>query len=210
LTVAGSPPSLPLSRLRCSGTELVRSIVGRKQAWGHVNPAHERIDGDRAVVCYRLEAHSFWLEVQWRRQHDQWVEHDYAVVPGSTVALRLVLADLDPGRVTKALGLQPTRAWQKGEAKPQSRRVREEGLWIHEVFPRGFHWPEEKVAELLGLLKVRPGWREVAGLAGVTWAGVTVQFHGCQEQMGGFALDPAMLEDLMGLTLQLDVDLAAD
>jgi hypothetical protein len=76
--------------------------------------------------------------------------------------------------------------------------------------PRGFHWPEEKVAELLGLLKVRPGWRDVAGLAGVTWAGVTVQFHGCQEQMGGFALDPAMLEDLMGLGLQLDVDLVAD
>jgi hypothetical protein len=114
MSQAGGPPGLLLSRLRCSGTDLVRSLLERKPAWGHVGPAHQRIDGDRAAACYRLEAHSFWLEVQWRRQQDQWIEHDFVVVPGSAVALRLVLDDLHPDRVTRALGLQPSRAWQKG------------------------------------------------------------------------------------------------
>ena len=41
-------------------------------------------------------------------------------------------------------------------------------------------------------------------------ARITVRFHGCLEQMGGFALEQAQLEELVGLVLQLDVDLAAD
>ena len=212
MSVDVAVPRLPLLRLRCSTSELVRSLLERKPQWGHVTPGEERIDGDRAVSCYRLDPESFFLQVQWRRsgQGEPWGERDVTVVPGSVVALRLVLDDLAPDAVTRALGLQPTRAWAKGDTGPSARRFREEGLWIHEVFPRGFHWPEEKVGELLALLKARPAWRDVVGSRGVTWAGITVRFHGCLEQMGGFALEQAQLEDLVGLVLQLDVDLAAD
>jgi hypothetical protein len=48
------------------------------------------------------------------------------------------------------------------------------------------------------------------GHPGVRSVGVTVQLRGCLEQMGTFALDPRLLEDLVGLSLQLDLEMAAD
>ena len=78
------------------------------------------------------------------------------------------------------------------------------------MLQRGFHWPEEKVAELLALLRACPGYRDVLGHPGVTRVGVTVQLRGCLEQMGSFALDPRLLEDLVGLSLQLDLEMVAE
>ncbi|MBL8749520.1 MAG: DUF4279 domain-containing protein [Planctomycetes bacterium] len=207
---AGALPNLPLSRLRCSNNDLVRALVERQPAWGHASPGRVHQDGDRGVTSYRLQPDSFFLEVQWRRTGERWDERELTVVPGAVVGLRLVLDDVPPDRITRALDLAPTRAFAKGESGPHGRHVRDEGLWIHEVLPRGFHWPEEKVAELLALLRARSGWRDVAAMRGVTWAGVTVQLRGCVERMGGFAIEPRVLEDLVGLSLQLDVQLFAE
>ncbi len=203
-------PHLPLLRLRCSRNDLLRALLERQPAWGHLAPGATQVQGERGVACYRLAPQSFFLQVHWRWTGEQWEERDVIVVPGATVALRLVLDDLAPAAVTRALLLEPTRAFAKGESGPRSRLVRDEGLWIHEVLQRGFHWPEEKVAELLGLLRGRPGFRDVLGQRGVTWAGVTVQWRGCLERMGGFVLDPRLLEDLVGLSLQLDLELIAE
>lgn len=207
---ASDLPHLPLLRLRCSRSDLLRRVLERQPAWGHVVPALQHADAERGVVCYRLAPESFFVQVHWRRQDGAWQERDFEVVPGATVALRLVLDDADPQRITRLLGIAPSRAFGKGDSGAHARRVRDEGLWIHEVMPQGFHWPEEKVGELLGLLRGRPGWREVLSLPGVQWAGVTVQWRGCLERLGGFALEPRVLEDLVGLSLQLDLELFAD
>ena len=45
---------------------------------------------------------------------------------------------------------------------------------------------------------------------GVSPAQITVQLRGCVERMGGFALDPRLLEDMVGLSLQLDLELLAE
>lgn len=205
-----APPHLPLLRLRCSRSDLIRSLIERQPAWGHVPPAHVQHQGEHAVSSYRLQPESFFLQVDWRWNGEEWQERDVTVVPGATVALRLVLDDVSPDRVSALLDLPPTRAFGKGDSGPHRRGVRDEGLWIHEVMPRGFHWAEEKVAELIGLLRVRSGWRDVLSLPGVTWAGVTVQLRGCIERMGGLVLEARLLEDLVALSLQLDVELVAD
>ncbi len=210
MTPVGAPPHLPLLRLRCSRSDLLRSLLERQPAWGHVPPSHVQQHGEHAVSCYRLQPESFFLQVQWRWGGDQWEERDVAVVPGAVVALRLVLDDVAPDRITALLDLPPTRAFAKGHSGVQRRGVADEGLWIHEVMPRGFHWPEEKLGELLALLRARTGWRDVLSLSGVIWAGVTVQLRGCSERMGGLVLDGSLLEDLVGLSLQVDVGLAAD
>lgn len=207
---AVAPPHLPLLRLRCSRSEPVRSLLERQPAWGHVAPVHAQQHGDHAVTNYRLQAESFFVQVPWRWTGEQWDEGPVSVVPGAVVALRLVLDGVHPDRVTQLLGLPPTRAFAKGDSGPHRRGVRDEGLWIHEVLPRGFHWPEEKLTELLALLRVRSGWREVLSLSGVTWAGITVQLRGCVERMGGLALEASLLEDLVGLSLQIDVELVAE
>jgi hypothetical protein len=203
-------PQLPFAHLRCSTSDALRPVVQRAPAWSAALPVHQRRDGDEAVVCYRVDPQSFFVEVRFRRLGESWAERDFAVVPGSVVELRLALVELRPEAVTQALDLPPTRAWAKGDTGPGNRRFREEGLWIHEVLPRDFLWPEEKIAELCGLLKARPGWRDVVGHRGVAWAGVAVHFHGCQEHMGGLALDAATLEDLVALSLQLDAEIVAD
>ncbi len=205
-----APPHLPLLRLRCSRSDLLRSLLERQPAWGHVPPSHAQHHGDDAVSSYRLQPESFFLQVQWRWTGEQWEERDVVVVPGATVALRLVLDDTPPARITALLDLPPTRAFAKGASGPHRRGVRDEGLWIHEVLPRGFHWAEEKVGELVGLLRARSGWRDVLSLPGVSWAGVTVQLRGCIERMGGLSLEARLLEDLVGLSLQLDVALVAE
>lgn len=204
------PPHLPLLRLRCSRSDLLRSLLERQPAWGHVAPGHTQQHGEHAVSSYRLQAESFFLQVQWRWTGEQWDERDVTVVPGATVALRLVLDDVSPERVTALLDLPPTRAFAKGDSGPHRRGVRDEGLWIHEVLPHGFHWAEEKIGELTGLLRARTGWRAVLSQPGVTWAGVTVQLRGCLERMGGLVLESRLLEDLVGLSLQLDVALLAE
>lgn len=203
-------PHLPLLRLRCSRSDLLRRVIERQPAWGHAAPGQQQADGDRGVSWYRLVPESFFVQVRWRWRDGQWEEGAFDVVPGATVSLRLVLDDADPDVITRLLGLPPTRAFGKGDSGPHGRRFRDEGLWIHEVMPRGFHWPEEKVAELLALLRARPGWRSALALPGVTWAGVAVQLRGCQERFGGFQADARMLEDLVGLSLQLDLELLAD
>jgi hypothetical protein len=203
-------PHLPLLRLRASSSDLLRALVARQPAWGHVSPGEVKVDGVRGVASYRLAPESFFLQVHWRWNGSAWDERDVVVVPGTVVALRLVLDDADPAVVTRLLGLPPTRAFAKGETGHRGRTVRDEGLWIHEVLPRGFWFPEEKVGELLALLRGRPGWRDALQLPGVTWAGVTVQLRGCLERLGGFALDQRLLEDLVGLSLQFDLQLLAE
>jgi hypothetical protein len=210
LTLAAEVPHVPLLRLRCSRSDVLRRVLERVPAWGHVAPGQQHCGGDRGVSSYRLAAESCFVQVHWRLVAGQWEERDYEIVPGTVVALRLVLDDADPQQITRLLGLEPLRAFGKGESGPHNRRVRDEGIWIYEVMPRGFHWPEEKVGELLSLLRGRPGWRDVLSLAGVSWAGVTVELRGCLERMGGFALDPAVLEDLVRLSLQLDLKLLAE
>lgn len=203
-------PRLLLSRLRCSQSDLVRALVERQPAWGHVSPGSVQQEGERGISCYRLQPESFFLQVHWRWNGECWDEREVTVVPGATVALRLVLDDVAPERITRQLDLPPTRAFAKGDSGPHRRNVRDEGLWIHEVLPQGFHWPEEKVGELLGLLRVRTGWREVAALPGVTWAGVVVQLRGCIGRMGGLAFDARLLENFVGLSLQLDIEIVAE
>lgn len=205
-----APPHLPLLRLRCSNSDFVRSLVERQPAWGHASPGQVQHDGDRGVAHYRLQPESFFLQVPWRWTGERWDEGSVTVVPGTVVALRLVLDEVAPERITRLLELPPSRAFAKGESGQHRRHVRDEGLWIHEVMPQGFHWPEEKVGELLGILRARRGWRDVLCLPGVTWAGITVQLRGCVERMGGFALDPRLLEDMVGLSLQLDLELLAE
>jgi hypothetical protein len=203
-------PHLPLLRLRSSRNDLLRSLLERQPAWGHVGPMAAVVTADRGVSTYRLAAESFALQVHWRWHDEAWEERDVVVVPGATVALRLVLDDIQPAAITRALELTPTRAFGKGESGPRGRSVRDEGLWIHEVWPGGAQFAEEKIAELVALLRGRPGLRQVLGERSVTWAGVTVKLRGCLECMGGLALDAAVLADLAGLALALDLDVAAD
>ena len=76
--------------------------------------------------------------------------------------------------------------------------------------PGSFCFPEEKVAEILALLRGAAGWRDVVGRAGVRWAGVAVKLKGPAERSTSLALDARTLEDLVGLSLALDVEVAAE
>lgn len=209
MTTAVGLPRSPLLRLRCMASETLRAILLRQPIWGHAVPIEAHVDGDRGVLRYRAESQSFWLEVQFKKSGDEWIERDFTIVPGSVVALRLALDDLDPAAITRGLGIAPSRAWQKGEAGP-TRRVRDEGLWIFEIDNAACLWPEEKVAELLALLQSRSHHPEVLTAPGVQWAGIAVHYRGCHERMGGLALDRATLAALAALGLQLDVELFAD
>ncbi|HLQ37043.1 MAG TPA: hypothetical protein VK348_04540 [Planctomycetota bacterium] len=206
MTVGAALPRQPLVHLRCSTTDVLRSLLLRRPDWRTVGPAHERMDGDAVVLSYRLDPRSFAIEVRLRRDGDTWREHDFAIVPGAQVALQLVLDGLRPTEVSSLLDLEPTHASIRGAAAP--RLPRGDGLWRHEVPGEG--QPEARVAELLAVLHARPGWRLVVAHPGVVWAGIAVHFHGCQEQMGGFVLDQAVVEQLFGLSLQFDVEVSAD
>lgn len=208
--VAPALPHLPLARLRASRGDLVRRLLERQPAWAHAAPGRSQVVGDRGVTCYRLAPESFFVQVGWHWRGEQWEERDVDVVPGALVAVRLVLDDTKPAVVTQHLGLAPTRAFAKGELGPLVRARGDEGLWIHEVLPGAFCFPEEKLTELLALLRARPGWRDVLALRGVRWAGATVKLRGPVERLGGLALEPRLLEDLVGLSLALDVEVAAE
>jgi len=206
----GPLPRTPLAHLRNSRSDLVRALVERQPNWAHVLPAHAQQDGPRGVTLHRLVPDSFALQVRWRWSGAAWEEGEIDVLPGSVVALRLVLADVRPESVTKALGLVPTRAFAKGDIGPIVGVKRPEGLWIRESMPATFCFAEEKVAEILALLRGAAGWRDVVGRAGVRWAGVAVKLRGPIERPTSLALDARTLEDLVGLSLALDVEVATE
>jgi hypothetical protein len=207
----GSPglPHLPLLRLRASRGDVLLRLIERQPAWAHAVPARASIEGDRGVSCYRLASDSFFVQAHWRWRDDGWQEREVEVVPGAAVALRLALDDVDPQWVTRALGLAPSRAFAK-DVERAARARGGEGLWIHEAMPGAWCFPEEKLAELLGVLRGCAGWREVLGRRGVTWAGVSVKLRAPLERLPGFALEPRVLEDLVGLSLALDVEVVAE
>jgi hypothetical protein len=205
---AAALPHLPLARLRASRSDWLRTLLERLPAFVHVTPTATAITGDRGVANYRSAPGSFFLQVHWRWNGEAWDEREVVVVPGATVALRLVLDDIEPAAISRALDLAPSRAFGKHERGNGA--VAAEGLWIHEVWPLGFQFAEEKVAELVALLRARPRFRDVLAQPGVTWAGVTVKLRGCVERAGGFALEPALLADLAGLALALDLDVGVD
>ncbi len=206
----GPLPRLPLAHLRSSRSDLVRSLVERQPNWAHALPAHSQADGGRGVTLHRLTPDSFALQVRWRWNGAQWEEGEVDVLPGSVVALRLVLDDVRPEAVTAALGLAPTRAFGKGDVGPIAGVKRTEGLWIRESMPGAFCFPEEKVADVLALLRGAAGWRDIVGRAGVRWAGVTAKLRGTMERPTSLALDARTLEDLVGLSLALDVEVGAE
>ena len=210
MTVPVALPQLPLVRLRASRSDFVRGLLERAPAWAHVAPARVQVTGDRGLTWYRLAAESFFVQVRWRWIGEAWDEREVDVVPGAVVALRLVLHDVSPQWISRQLDLVPTRAFAKGEVGPLVRARGDEGLWIHEVLPGAFCFAEEKLGELLALLRGKAGWRDVLGHRGVTWAGVTVKLRGPLERLGGFVLEPRVLEDLVGLSLAFDLALAVD
>jgi hypothetical protein len=200
-------PHVPFARLRASRSDVARPLLERAPQWSHLAPFHSDVNGDRGVASYRTQSGSFCLQVRFRRVGDEWQEGEVDVVPGSVVALRLVLDDVDPAAVTRCLDLTPSRAFGKGDIGPLGRGVRDEGLWIHEVLPDACCFAEEKIAELLAMLRGRAGWARVLGLRGVTWAGITVKLRCPIERPSGIALEPRVLEDFAGLSLAFDLEL---
>lgn len=203
-------PHLPLVRLRAGQSDAVRALFERDARWAHAVPVRSEVHGDRGLTSYRLQPESFCVQVRWRWLAERWDEREVDFVPGSVVALRLVLDDVLPSEVSRWLDLVPTRAFAKGEVGPIGRAVRDEGLWIHEVLPGAFCFPEEKIGELLSLLRGCDGWRQVLGKRGVSWAGVTVRLTGPSGRPGGMALEPRVLEDMVGLSLAFDLEVRSE
>ncbi|MBL8753485.1 MAG: hypothetical protein JNK15_09305, partial [Planctomycetes bacterium] len=75
------------------------------------------------------------------------------------------------------------------------------------VLPDACRLPEEKLAELVALLRARAGLAQVLGQRGVTWAGITVALRCPIERPGGVTLEPRVIEDLAGLALGFDLAL---
>jgi hypothetical protein len=199
-------------RLRCSRSDFVRSLVERQPAWAHATPAAGAPDGDRGVTCYRLAA-GVVLPAGALAMASATVGRTAVstVVPGAVVALRLVLDEVAPAD-HRLLDLPPSRAFARGESGPRGGRARRRAVDPRGAAAAASAWPEEKVGELLALLRARQRLGATCcGLPGVTMG----RHHGAScaaavERMGGFVLDPALLEDLVGLSLQLDLELLAD
>ena len=203
-------PQSPLAHLRASRSDFGRALVARLPDWASARPIEQHAADGRGVTVHRLAPESFAVQVRWRWNGAHWDEGESDVVPGSVVGLRLVLDDVRPDAVTRALGLPPTRAFAKGDVGPIAGVARREGLWIHEVMRGACCFPEEKVLDLLATLRACDGWRDVVGRAGVRWAGVTLKLRAPIERPFALALDARVLEDLVALALALDVEATAE
>ncbi len=210
MTPPGPLPQSPLAHLRASRSDFGRALLARQPDWAGARPVEQHVADGRGVTVHRLAPDSFAVQVRWRWSGAQWDEGESDVVPGSVVGLRLVLDDVRPEAVSRALGLQPTRAFAKGDVGPIAGVARREGLWIREAMPGACCFPEEKVLDLLATLRACGGWRDVVGRAGVRWAGVTLKLRAPVERPFALALDAKVLEDLVALSLALDVAAAAE
>ena len=61
---------------------MLRRLIERQPAWGHIGPGQVQVLGERGTTNYRLAAESFFLQVDWRWTGAGWEERDVVVEIG--------------------------------------------------------------------------------------------------------------------------------
>ena len=80
-------------------------------------------------------------------------------------SVRVFSPELEPDAVSKALGIEPTSSWRKGDPRPSNRgRVARTGMWLLESRSGAEKEPDSQVSDLLNRLNVDlAAWRELRG-----------------------------------------------
>lgn len=126
-------------------------------------------------------------------------------VDESSAALCIYGDDLDPDDVSARLGIQPTRAFRKGERRNHSPPTRH-GAWILEVRGETPTGPDDHLRELLAQVTVAPDvWQTLLRDFELRLS-CAVHTTGWNR---GFALRPATLAKIADLGIELDFDLYA-
>lgn len=115
--------------------------------------------------------------------------------------------DCDPGAVTAALGIQPTRTWLKGERIEPSIRVRTSNGWELAGIDSGEGDP---VALIRELLKRLPSTLAKIGEISSKWDAQLAVVMEIGHPTPPFNLDRATIRRLADLSMSLDVDLYVD
>jgi hypothetical protein len=126
-------------------------------------------------------------------------------VGGVTVTLRLFGEDLDPDRLTRELGVEPTRSYRSGDAvSARSNARRTQGMWQLKSL-----LPEDRPIEdhITGLLEMLPAelgvWEQATrDLRKDLFCGVLIT-----SQVSGLSVGLTAIEQLAARGLCLELDL---
>lgn len=131
-----------------------------------------------------------------------------------TLSLAIRHPDIDPDRITHALGLQPGHLWRKGECRQDASGSNLHGLhnssyWLCEIAPRHrFSGEQEGLeGELSNVLQRLSGAREF--LQSVHAEGGAIELHATLFTLGDFRLElPPDCTALLGhLAVALRIDI---
>lgn len=143
-----------------------------------------------------------WLAGWWHRRP---LDH-MAELRETYVSLRFFGDTLEPQEITAILGIEPSRAYRKGDpwSADENRRYRRTGAWLYRV-PRAE--PGDLVRQLHDLLNASTANTD-------QWVRLTNRYHGdifcglfMAETNEGVEISPLLLEAIAsrGLRLSLDV-----
>ncbi|MBN1916858.1 MAG: DUF4279 domain-containing protein [Verrucomicrobia bacterium] len=162
---------------------------------------------DAYYFYFRLEDEPYYLVVVVRREGDKLAVTCACVEAAVRVYLLVKSKHLTPREITERLGLQPTRAYAKGDR-------------IHAELPPLTYtkWrfePHQTLAEEIGrkldlLLDVlEPATPRIAKLASEADVKIGICYEGCREWLGGWDTSSETLRRLAALGVHLQFDLYA-
>jgi hypothetical protein len=114
-----------------------------------------------------------------------------------------LVGDFDPSEITKKLGIEPTRAWKKGEVNPATNLDRKRSRWCLDSSEDPKTALEHHLCDVL--YQLRNCFPQVAELRS--------KYDGCLQAVAyfyrdypGFSLDESVISDLAKLKLGVDCD----
>jgi hypothetical protein len=124
--------------------------------------------------------------------------------PNEQYAYFTVTGDFDPGSISKALRIEPTESWQKGDRNETTHYERKFSRWSLRSRLDDFVSLEPHIRDVLDQLKERAA--EVRAVANDhNYAGIQCVGH-FYASYPGLSLDRSLIRDMAALNLDIDFD----
>jgi pyruvate formate-lyase activating enzyme-like uncharacterized protein len=110
----------------------------------------------------------------------------------------------EPDQISEILGIQPTKAWKKGELIGKSILRRKQNGWELKIQIPDSEDLDEHITELLK--KLSPAWEKVINLNQLYYAEISCVVYSYEAQGPGLHLDKKTLKQMAELNAEVDLD----
>lgn len=169
------------------------------------------IPGDAVYeVYFKPESEHYFLVMLVEHHGGEWSIRGCRAEAGTRVVLSIVSDQLTAGDITRAIGLEPTESWSKGDPRPQNMGPLRLYTFTRWTLCPGGDLPGEVKDKLTRLLDLTDdASTRIRALGSVCDIDILVAYRGYVHQMWGLPIEAREMARIAAMGAGLDVDLYA-